>query len=274
MVHEISRREVLNNLIRFKDSLLDLYSQGGNRPKFGAERKYKVLLNCHTGDMRFAQKLGNLESHIGRTNARKESASDWKEAYLVVQQKSMGETAQFFLRNASDKELKSSDLDPIAFRIVNETAEILNAKAREVKTVPAETLIEEALLQDLSTIHLAAQGERIEDLPGWMGSINRVEAEHRLEGKPVGTYLLREGDEITKAMAFHFSEENVVSVHPYVITLVEQEGKISEYLLLKTDKGWTLYHDDPDLKDTTYHFAPSPRTVLHELHHLARHPIL
>jgi hypothetical protein len=57
MVNEISRREVLNNLIRFKDNLLEMRGedrqrrQGEEREEGkGGKRTYKVLLNRRTGD--------------------------------------------------------------------------------------------------------------------------------------------------------------------------------------------------------------------------------
>lgn len=276
MAHEISRREVLNNLIRFKDYLLETRQENRRSPReTKQERRYKVLLNRHAGDIRFAQKVTNLEHHISRKGSRKESPADWKEIYLIVQQNSPREQAHFEIRDSQNHFLKPSDIDPLAWRIASETLEVLNQKAKELKEIQGEMLVEEEVLRDLSSIHIAAQKERIEDLPGWMGSIGRIEAEHRLTGKPVGTYLLREGDEITISIAFHISEENLLSIRPYVLTVVEKDDKISDILLLQTDKGWTLYQDDPDLKDPElYHFLPSPQAMLHALGPIVRHPIL
>ena len=284
MAQEISRREVLNNLIRFKDNLLEMRGEDRQRGqdqdekeeqegKLG-ERKYKVLLNRKTGDMRFAQKISALEHHISRKGSRKETIEDWKEIQIVVHQKSARETAHFEVRDAQNHSLKASDLDPIAWRIASETLDVLNSKAKEIKGQQGGMLAEEAVLQDLSSIHLTSQRERIEDLPGWMGSLSRIDAEQILNGKAVGTYLLREGDEITLSIAFHFSEENLLSIHPYLLTVVEIDQKISDILLLQTDKGWTLYHDDPNLKDRElYPFSPSLQALLHELSPIARQPL-
>lgn len=280
MVHEISRREVLNNLIRFKDNLLEMRGEQGSRQdreeeeEKKGERKYKVLLNRKTGDMRFAQKISALEHHIARKGSRKESAEDWKEIQIIVHQKTPRESAHFEVLDTHNHSLKPSDLDPLAWRIASETVEVLNQKAKEVKGTHAEMLAEEAVLHDLSSIHLSTQKEQIEDLPGWMGSLSRIEAEQILENKPVGTYLLREGDEITVSIAFHFSEENLLSIHPYLITVVEKDLKIADILLLKTEKGWIQYHDDPNLKDSLlYQYYPSPQAILHALHQIARNPI-
>lgn len=281
MVNQISRREVLNNLIRFKDNLLEMRGEerehrreeeeekGGKKGK----RTYKVLLNRRTGDMRFAQKISALEHHISRKGTRKESAEDWKEIHIIVQQNTPREAASFEVLDNSDHALNPSDIDPLAWRIASETVDVLNARAKEVKGTHGEMLPEEEVLHDLSTIHLATQKERIEDLPAWKGSLSRIEAEKKLMGKPIGTYLLREGDEITVSISFHFAEENLLSIHPYLLTAVEEEGKVADILLLETNKGWIVYHDDPNLKDPKlYHYYPTAQSLLHTLS-MARHPL-
>lgn len=278
MVHEISRREVLNNLIRFKDNLLEM--RGEEREKREQqeeekkrERKYRVLLNRKTGDMRFARKISSLEHHITKKKG-KETPEDWKEIHLIVHQRSPGELAHFEVRDAHDKAIKPTDMDPLAWRIASETVDILNAKAKEVKGKEGDQLAEEAALTDLSSIHLAAPKERIEDLAGWMGSVSRIDAEKRLEGRPVGTYILREGDEITVAISFHFGEENLLSIHPYILTAVAAEEKIVDVLILQTNKGWTLYHDDPNLKDSVlYRYFPTPQALLQTLGAMALYPL-
>jgi hypothetical protein len=91
----------------------------------------------------------------------------------------------------------------------------------------------------------------------------------------VGTYVLREGDEITVSTAFHFSEQNLLAVHAYILTVVEKEGKVSDLLFLHTDKGWTLYHDDPNLKDVAlYDYYPSPQKLLDTLKAIAVYPLI
>lgn len=271
MVYEISRREVMNNLIRFKDSLSEMHPVEQKAEKKG-ERTYKVLLNRKTGDMRFAQKISNLEHRIA-TQRNKESAEDWKEVQIVVKQKTPRDTAQFEILDTKKHSLTSSELEPLAWRVASETLSILNQKVKEIKQ--GNLLPEKEVLQDLSSIHLEAHKERIENMPGWMGSLSRIEAEQRLKDKLVGTYLLREGDEITTAIFFQSSQQNNVFIHPYVLTVVEKEDKISDILLLKTDKGWTLCCDNPDLSDTmSYHYYPSPQSLLRTLSHIATQPLL
>jgi hypothetical protein len=268
MVISISRREVLNNLIRFKDNLLEMHAkekQGGG----SKGRSYKVLLNRKTGDMRFAQKISSLEQHFPRK--AKGAPEDWKEVRIVVEQKSRGSPVHFEVRDVHDETLKSSDVDPLAWRIAKETLDVLNLKGKEVHAVPVEMLPEEAVLRDLSSIHLAPQGESIEDLPGWAGALSRLEAEKKLSGKAIGTYLIREGDSLDYTLSRQLSVANLLDSYPYVLTVVEKDDKISECLFLQTEKGWLLYSDEPILG--RYIFYSTPQALLQTLSGIARHPL-
>lgn len=267
MGFEISRREVLNNLIRFKDSLLDMHTEGAS-PK--SERTYKVLLNCKTGDMRFAKKIAHLESYISRKKeGRHEIPDNWKEIQIIVSQPSPTDPAHFEIPN-----LTPTGLEPLAWRVASETLDILNQKATETRNLHPEMLPEEVVLQDLSSIHISVHRGKIEDLPGWMDALSRLEAEQILDKKPIGTYLLREADELTRSIVFHVSEENALSIRPYLLTVVEPEGKISDILFLQTGNGWTLYKDDPNLKDPAlYKYFSTPQELLHQFKTIAQFPL-
>ncbi len=272
---EISRREVLNNLIRFKDSLLDRRDERSEQLPRG-RRSYKVLLNCKTGDMRFAKKISSLEHHISRSRkvGRGETPGDWKEIQIIVSQETPAEVAHFEVLDAKNRSLNPADIEPLAWKIASETLDILNQKAEQVKGENKDLLPEEVVLKDLSSIHISVSKDRIEDLPGWMESLSRIEAEQMLQGKPVGTYLLREGDELTVSISFHVAEENLLQIRPYLLTVVEQEGKVSDILLLQTGKGWTLYQDDPNLKDPVlYKYFSSPQGLLRQISGIARFPL-
>ncbi len=267
---EISRREVLNNLIRFKDSLLEKPSRRDSK----GERIYKVLLNQKTGDMRFPQKIKSLEYHISRKKGKGELPNDWKEARIVVSKKNGEVAAHFELLSAKSEKFDLNDMDPLAWRVIRETLEVLNKRAKEVVGFEYKMLPEEAVLNDLSSIHLSIPVEQIEDLPAWVGSLKREEAEKRLEGKRQGTYLLREGDHFLQAITFHMAEENHLSIHPFLLTFVEEEEKISDILLFKTSKGWTFYHDDPNLNDLElYRYEASPQALLNELGTVIQSPV-
>ena len=89
MVFRITRPEVLNNLVRFKDNLSGLKDQEQREKeekgsKDEKKRKYKVLLNRKTGDMRFAQKISVLEEKIVKRGNKKEPLEDFKEVQIIV----------------------------------------------------------------------------------------------------------------------------------------------------------------------------------------------
>src|SRR5690606_32136211 len=122
-------------------------------------------------------------------------AEDWKEVHLTVIQEK-GREVYFEVLDARDSQLDPKDLDPLAWRVTQEMVQVLNLKGKEVQTLD-DKLPEEAILQDLSLIHLTIPKKQIEEFLGWMGTISRKEAEEFLKEKPVGTYLLREGDSVT-----------------------------------------------------------------------------
>ena len=261
----ISRREVLNNLIRFKDSLLEFREEELSEKK-GKKRIYKAFFNRKTGDLRFAQKIN--ESHFSSKGKSKGSLDDWKEIHLIVREE---EEHPFEIFDGEDHPLNSREIAPLAWRILSETLNVLNQKAQEAE-IGSDLLMEEFILRDLSSIHLAPRSSHIEDLPGWEGSLSREGAEKKLAGKSVGNYLLREGDELTLSIAFHLEEEERSYVHPYLLTFVDREEKISEILILHTSKGWTFYCDDPDLKQPFYHYYFSVEDLLGALHSVAQTP--
>lgn len=278
MVIRISRREVLNNLIRLKDNLSELQEEEKEgrhgkeeRDQKKGKRSYKALLNQKTGDLRFAKKISALEQRLSPKKGAKESLSDWKEIHLLVEE-GKDSKIHFEILDESDRALHPHELSQLAWRIVSETLSVLNTKGKEIEETK-DLLPEQNALQDLSSIRLAQDSIRIEELPGWKDSLDRQAAEKLLTGHPEGTYLLREGDEITLSISFHISEEQHSFVHPYLLTFVDQGKKISEILLLHTDKGWTFYSDDPDLKQPFYHYFPSVKELLFHLKQFARNPI-
>jgi hypothetical protein len=86
----------------------------------------------------------------------------------------------------------------------------------------------------------------------WIPLVTRLEAESLLQNRPIGTYLLREGDLETQEIEQNLIRSNPQPFHCYVATVVEEEGKISDWLLIQQREGWAIYDDDPDLNSYTY----------------------
>lgn len=110
--------------------------------------------------------------------------------------------------------------------------------------------------------------------PGWVGCISREEAERRLEGKEIGTFVLREGDELNSRILSALEIANHEQIDSCVLTVVESGEKIAEYLILHTPQGWTLYQDNPDLLDIVqYRFSPTLPNLLDKIHEIAKKPL-
>ena len=86
----------------------------------------------------------------------------------------------------------------------------------------------------------------------WRGNINRTEAETLLLQAPVGTYLLREGGIDTRKIESCLQKSYSFPLRCYVLTIVEQDRKISDHMLVHRSKGWAMFNDDVKLNDYTY----------------------
>lgn len=110
--------------------------------------------------------------------------------------------------------------------------------------------------------------------PGWAGSISRIEAENRLEGKSIGTFLLREGDILDQRILRALEKSNHEHLESCVLTVVGPEKKVTDYLVVHAPEGWTLYQDNPDLRDKEqYQFSPSLFLLLEKIKSIANKPL-
>jgi len=115
--------------------------------------------------------------------------------------------------------------------------------------------------------------DKIEHLPGWSGKMDRRTAEHRLQNKPVGTYLFRQSDEYSSATVAQLELSNRMKIRAYLCTIVEPGDAVSDVMVLHTGQGWIIYHDNPDLTDSEYVYSPSPSSLLMHLGKKARFPL-
>ena len=146
----------------------------------------------------------------------------------------------------------AKQLDPLAVRILFETLDVLN-KLVLLYHADSEVLPEAEALRHLRDIHIGPVQESIENVPGWSGRLSRIEAEKDLDGRPVGTYLIRKGDRLDESVAHAIAETNKMPVHVFVLTFIEKERKISDRLLIQTDMGWTICRDETNLSLYQYH---------------------
>lgn len=237
---KVDHNQVLSNLHRFQSFLAEQSIYRDQRK----ERIYPMWVDLQTGVIDFKKK-DDLP------------ISTQKELKLIVQESKDG-MAHFNIEG----DLSSLNLRVQA--VAEETIKTLNLLA----LVLFRTLPEEQAIKDLSHVHLQPWDDQIEKFPGWHSVLQRVDAEKLLQGKPIGTYLIRSGDPITEMLIEQYPPE----LTGYILTVVEENEKISDYLILKTTKGWALHRDESDLRNYTY--LPTFQALLETLKSIAWVPYI
>ncbi len=198
-------------------------SHGKNR---GSQREYRVLLNCKTGEMNFQKSIRDLEHSLSSMKAS--DALRLMDVRLIVIDREDGPST-FVLRDDQDRILESPDDQGV----VKKTLEMLNSQ------------------------------EEITDLPGWVGSLSIDEAEKKLEGAPVGTYLIRSGDEVSYMV--DEMEEKYGKIVSYSLLFASEEERVSEKLILHVSWGWIVQEDEPNLRSPSYTVFPTAKKLLESL---------
>jgi len=257
---QITRREVLNNLMRFRDNLL---AKRASESEPDEERVYSAFFNRHTGDIQF--ETGAHEERIRYGGA----PADWKEIHFLVA--GDPDSVRFRLTGSRGEPFNPVDFDPLAIRILFETLNALNRLAF-LYSHPKAQQPEAALLEHIGQIHVSPIHESVEKRPEWAGGLTRLEAERELANRMPGSFLLHHGDEVVGWIARVLAETNNVSIKVYVATFVEQGKKISDSLLIQTEWGWTVCRDESDLSDPVYQYNPSLDALLESLRDRAIQP--
>jgi len=115
--------------------------------------------------------------------------------------------------------------------------------------------------------------EVITSLPGWKGNITHREAEELLISREAGTYLIRNGDPITVTVIENLSDSNKIELDCYILTIVEENQKIEDIMIVKIQNKWILYHDEPNLIDNSYERFNSIKDILQLLKNKAKYPL-
>lgn len=245
MAVRITRKEVLDNIQHLQEKVIRI----GQR-RFERVRKYPALVNKKTGSLLFEEKTPSEE---------------WIQIQLEVENVD-NQIPHFSLDSESPSELTA-----LASRILSETLNTLNQLAIQNPTQGFPEIPEMELLTNLPNLDLELPGAA--DMPGWKGEIDRMAAEKFLNYCPKGTYLLRQGDEFAYAVAESLSETHKMRVKPCLITIKEEDKRVSEALFLFTDLGWTIYRDNPELNDPEYQYFSTLQETLWVLAPQAKKPL-
>jgi len=206
------------------------------------QEKISILIDPVTGEMNLPQSLQDFEFLIKKPKMREKRHPE--QAKLSIHPTQAG--VEFDLVDNQDQKENLRRFSEEAFVVLTETLKILNQMLGPNYHSAKE------LFSHLDSVKMEDLGSEIQQRPEWRSSIDRSEAEAILEYRPVGTYLLREGDVETREF-----EENLRSTnaHPFclfVLTFVEDVEKISDRLLIRRREGWATYDDNPDLNAYSY----------------------
>lgn len=265
MAMQINHKQVWNNLIRLRETLLQKKDEKVSDPK----RVYLTLLNLDTGDFQFAQKISDLSDPFAKVPTGQTSYKNWKQVRLVVRDE--GGAVHFEMCDAREQQLEPSNIDmkPLAWDVLSETLSVLNTMAKVSRVVSGKLLPEAAVLSstNFSEIRFSLDQSQIENLDEWAGNSTRIEAEKRLSGQSVGSYLVRAvADPVSQSILSQIAENNRISFfNSCFLTVVEKEGKISDILLLRTEKGWTYYQDNVHFQGGFYTYYSSIESLIKEL---------
>ncbi len=106
------------------------------------------------------------------------------------------------------------------------------------------------------------QRKQIEKLPAWQGRMTAIQAEEKLRGQLVGTYLIRSCDDVSN-MIDMLKQKYDCEILSYYLVAVVDEKRFSECLLLNVPWGWLCYQDEPDLH--SYTVFPSPKKLVESI---------
>jgi hypothetical protein len=222
MSEEISEREALNNLVRFRDHL-----SGASGKEEEQSRVYSIWVNRGSGELSFRPQR------------------NWIEGALIASGKEKRVSFSLSLRGA---------LDDLSERVTSEMLWILNDRGKKIEQLEGR-VPEWFALADLGSIAVTPKRREIESEPHWHGHLSRKEAERILKDQPNGCYLLREVDEVSALLASRW----MTPCKGYLVSLVEEE-KIVDRLLVETDKGWLLYADEPNF--SRYRLYPTLKDLI------------
>lgn len=128
---------------------------------------------------------------------------------------------------------------------------------------------QKVVAKTLEKLNADQERKEIEKIPGWKGHLTAVQAEERLRGQKIGTYLIRSYHDVSN-MIDTMKREYDCEILAYSLVTVVDEKKFSEVLLLNVPWGWLIFQDEPNL--LIYPVYPTPKKLIETLQ-FARTPL-
>lgn len=240
---------VWENLFRLRDRVLSSVLPASSR-----EGLYSALLHIETGEVRFPRNLEILAQDFPKFS--RENVALWEEVVFRVHVSEEGTILHI------EKVGESLPISSVAKEVILDMMQMVNAAGRGV--VDPSVLFQRLLREK-------KEGDSLERHPSWQGNIDRIEMEKRLQGRTIGTFAVRQAEEIDRLIALALGQANGERVEVYVLAIVEPSHKVIERLLLRTKKGWILYADEPNL--SLYRWASSFSEIVQGLPRLLHFPL-
>ena len=227
------------------------------------KRIYPVLLDRETGEMHFADKVSGLTPPSFQ--AAKRTYEHLRPAHLIVYEKNG--TVHFEICDEIGTPLTSSDFTtPIAWSAVSETTATLNLLSHKVLKAAQKGLLPEYQILTNEKIRLSLTQESMKQLEKWKGNLSRSQAEMILWDQSIGEYVLRSLDSIAESAVLLIGKNNFISIfQSCLLTIVEPQEKISDFLLIETSRGWTFYQDEVNLPSDARPYYPSIEALIGEI---------
>jgi uncharacterized protein Usg len=165
------------------------------------------------------------------------------------------------------KGFRCDDLTPIAFNIVRNTMQMLNAICQNLKG-PSNLDTKISVLTRLVIDGTVSHTDRNILIDAWH-PVDRIEAEALLSDKPVGTYLFRR-DSFSEILEQQLCAQHKKLIKCFTLTFSEVNEKFSDITLVHCDGKWQHYDDDPSLRNPSF---PELKDLLDLWKEQLKHPL-
>jgi|GEM_PF-1385020 len=151
-----------------------------------------------------------------------------------------------------EQSLESSEegIQPEALRVLQETVKTIRLMSRLLPSLQSLP----RLFLEFSQIHLEVSGLKVAKVDivhdAWH-QMDRLQTEALLSDKESGAFLFRK-DEFAAILEDQLTNAHDRQIKCVTLSYLDAGRKICDLTLVKTDQGWLIYNDDPNLDEPTY----------------------
>lgn len=203
---------------------------------------YTAFVHRETGALRFIDE--------GKETV---DASLWKPVRLKVRLKGLEDRQGVFELVGEEKReelFRYDDLLPAAYTVMKETLRALNQISAHLD--PSRDLGK--VWGEFAHLEIEVGGESKDLIYEAWHQVDRLGAEKLLERQLVGTFLFRK-DEYAAILEEQLKQRFPFPVRCWTLTFLDEEFKVSDRTIVKKDRNWLFYNDDPTLSGHSYETA-------------------